>query len=568
VRGAKKHNLKEIDIPLPLGRLTVITGVSGSGKSTLVEDVLVASMAKKEPVGCQSIEGPSINPVLVDQSPIGRNPRSNPATYTKLSGIIRDYYATETGLSASHFSFNRPEGACPTCKGIGAIEVRMRYLPSTWIPCSDCEGQRFSDEVLTAKVAFGDRQLSIADFYKLSISEASSLLLKEARLSLKSRRAANRILRALLDIGLGYLQLGQPSPTLSGGEAQRVKLAKYLGRRSLSKSLLVLDEPTTGLHPKDLSGLLTVLDRLVRTGATVVVVEHNTDVIRTADWVVDLGPGAGPAGGHLLYAGPPEGLKDVAESITSRSLSEEFSVRPRSESEFQDSYSTPNISIRDARANNLKGVDVDFPKGALTVVTGVSGSGKSSLVSDVLESEARHRFLETLSLYERQGTREGPEAPVGSMTGLGVAVSVTPERRLYDRRSTVGTATEISHHLAVLFATIGVRTCPECRTEMRVGEEWVCPSCNTRAPIVKPRHFSPRNYAAACTTCHGVGTLQNPDPDKLIVHPEKPCAGAQCTRPGSSPRVTCASLVTTVMMLSRRWPPGTDLIQQRRPGPR
>ena len=164
IRGAQKHNLKQIDVKLPLGRLTVITGVSGSGKSTLVEHVLVPTLTKRKPIGCKEIEGPDIKPVIVDQNPIGRNPRSNPATYTKLSEIIRDLYAKATGLSKSYFSFNRPEGACPTCKGIGSTEIKMRYLPSLWIPCSDCGGQRFNEKVLAATIKIGENELSIADF--------------------------------------------------------------------------------------------------------------------------------------------------------------------------------------------------------------------------------------------------------------------------------------------------------------------------------------------------------------------------------------------------------------------
>jgi len=536
VRGARKYNLKDIDVPIPLGRLTVITGVSGSGKSTFVEDVLVASLAGKRPIGCSSIEGPPLKPVLVDQSPIGRNPRSNPATYTKLSEIIRDYYSSITGLSASHFSFNRPEGACPTCKGLGAVEISMRYLPSTWVPCSDCDGQCFTDKVLSARAAFGDRQLSIADLYKIPISEVTHLLLEKGRLRERDHRAARFMLQALRDVGLGYLSLGQPSPTLSGGEAQRVKLAKYLGKKSLSDRILVLDEPSTGLHPQDLSGLLVVLDRLVLAGATVVVVEHNTDIMRAADWVIDLGPGAGKAGGRLLYAGPPDGLMDMEESATGRALETEASVTPRSSSAGGVKDRPNSITIRDARAHNLKGIDVDFPKGAITVVTGVSGSGKSSLVSDILESEARRRFLETLSLYERQGTREGPEADVGTITGLGVSVAVTPERRLHSIRSTVGTVTEVSHHLAVLLASIGERACPKCGRPMERDAEWRCPSCGITEPLAKPGRFSPSNYAAACRTCHGIGSLRAPIPEKLIVHPEKPLCGGAMYSPGFFPK--------------------------------
>jgi excinuclease ABC subunit A len=536
IRGAHLHNLKGIDVPLPLGRLSVVTGVSGSGKSTLVEDVLVATLSGKRPIGCKTIDGPHFDPVLVDQSPIGRNPRSNPATYTKLSDIIRDHYAAATGLSASYFSFNRPEGACPTCNGMGAVEVKMRYLPSSWIRCSDCEGQRFTDEILSTRVDFNGRQLSIADFFRLSISEAIALLIEGKALTGKDRRSAERILYALRDIGLGYLSLGQPSPTLSGGEAQRVKLAKYLGGPSLANRLLVLDEPSTGLHPQDLAGLIAVLDRLVRSGATILIVEHNLDVIRAADWIIDLGPGAGPEGGQLIYAGPPEDLTKEKRSITGRALKLEAALTPRDSDDMPHSRQMERISIHDARAHNLKGVHVDFPKSALTVVTGVSGSGKSSLVGDVLEAEARRRFLETLSLYERQGINEGPEAPVESVTGLGVTVTVAPERQLYERRSTVGTLTEIWHHLAVLFAALGQRTCLECGEEMIRGDEWVCPTCGGVAPIAQPRHFSSSNYASACLRCNGVGSLQIPKPERLILDPGKPlCAGAMYS-PGFFPQ--------------------------------
>ncbi|MBN1934343.1 MAG: ATP-binding cassette domain-containing protein [Anaerolineae bacterium] len=578
LRGANSRNLQGIDVPIALGRLNVIAGVSGSGKSTLVEEVLTPSLLAGRAVGCREIAitttedtedtekenrnsvlsvtsvAQTPKPVLVDQSPIGRNPRSNPATYTKLSDVIRDFWAARTGLSPAHFSFNRPEGACPTCKGIGAVEVRMRYLPSTWIPCADCDGLRFSDQVLAATVQFespdseNPRWLSVADLYDLSIGEVARLLLHDDRLPDKHRHTARHILRALRDIGLGYLHLGQPSPTLSGGEAQRVKLAKFLGKRNLSDSVLVLDEPSTGLHPKDLSGLLVVLDRLVCSGATVVVVEHNTDVIRAADWVIDLGPGAGPKGGQLLYAGPPDGLLEAERSLTGRALREEDRIIPNRKSQIandkapaqdglQFAIRNSSISIRNARANNLKNVDVDFPKGALTVVTGVSGSGKSSLVGDVLEAEARRRFLESLSMYERQGTHEGPEAPVDAVSGLGVVMAVGSTRGLHARRATVGTVTELSHHVAVLLAWIGERRCLNCGAMMeRRQDGWHCAHCGAAAPVARPRHFQPTHYAAACTVCNGVGTLRKPNPDKLIVHPELPLCGGAMYSPGFFPK--------------------------------
>ena len=546
VQGANLRNLQNIDVPIPLQRLTVITGVSGSGKSTLVEDVLVASLTNGLPNGCQGIQGPPLKPIMVDQSPIGRNPRSNPATYTKLADLIRSLFAAAGGFSPAHFSFNRPEGACPTCHGLGAVEIAMRYLPPTWVPCVDCGGERFTDEVLAVRVPFAGRRLSISDFFDLTVSQALAFFaegasLPGAGLPASDRQAALRILQALQDIGLGYLTLGQPSPTLSGGEAQRVKLARYLGGKSLANQLLVLDEPSTGLHPQDLAGLLAVLDRLVRAGATIVIVEHNTDIIRSADWVIDLGPGAGPQGGRLLYAGRPEGLLCVEESQTGQALSTEANVLPPAVPATRAYTASAQIEIRGARMHNLKQVDVKFPKGQISVVTGLSGSGKSSLVHDVLEAEARRRFLETLSLYERQGVHEGPEAEVDSISGLGVALTVAPERLVYSRRATVGAATEISHHLSVLFSMLGERLCLNCVGQTRpmqmrrAAEGWLCPFCGSSAPFARPHHFISSTYAAACLQCNGVGSMQIPDPGKLIIHPEKPLCNGAMYSPGFFP---------------------------------
>ncbi|MFW9841768.1 MAG: ATP-binding cassette domain-containing protein [Candidatus Thorarchaeota archaeon] len=541
INKATKHNLKSISVDIPIGRLSVITGRSGSGKSTLVQYVLVPSLEQDKPVGCNKIGGKKLTPVMVDQKPIGKNPRSNPGTYTKLSDIVRDLYASETGLSASHFSFNRPEGACPTCEGMGAVEMKMRYLPSIWITCSDCDGQRFNEEVLQSRVKFGEQELSIADFYNLSISNIHSLLSEDTRLPESKRKSARAILDALVTIGLGYIKLGQSSPSLSGGESQRVKLAKYLGKRSLSSKILILDEPSTGLHPNDIFGLLTVLERLVHEGATIIVVEHNTDIIRSADWLIDLGPLGGPSGGEVLYSGPPGGIYDVKESFTAQALKKEARVKPR-KVPGKTNVLTDAIRIRNARANNLKNVSVDIKKAKLTVVTGLSGSGKSSLVRDVLQAEAERRYLESLSVYERQGTSEGPEAPVDSVSGLGVSVSISSRRRraagwwaVYARRSTVGTATEISNQINVLYAAIGKKACGLCGAEMERNEKWVCPKCSSTAHLASPRAFSPETYYAACSECSGVGTKNIPAVEKLIIAPDKPiCAGAMYS-PGYYP---------------------------------
>ena len=542
VKSADKHNLQEIDVPIPLGRLTVIAGVSGSGKSTLAEHVLFPSLAGKKPEGCQEVEGRRLKPVMVDQRPIGKNPRSNPATYTKLADTIRDFFASETHLSKSHFSFNTPEGGCPACKGMGGIEVKMRYLPSVWITCSECEGRRFKDEVLETTIELAGQKLSIADFYDMTIAELRELVSDE-RVPAKTRSGMVRVLDAFIEIGLGYLTLGQPSPTLSGGESQRVKLAKYLGKRILKDTVFFLDEPSTGLHAADLSGLLRVFDKLVKSGASLVVVEHNLDVIKSADWVIELGPGAGPDGGRVVYSGPVDELHSVKGSPTSKALKAEASLVPSGKGSAVPDYVSQSISVRGASANNLKDIDVDIPKGKLTVVTGVSGSGKSSLVRDVLQAEAERRFYETLSVYERHSTREGPEAQVDSVSGLGVTLAISSRRRrgsgfwsVYAQRTTVGLVSEISANLQALFSMKGQRRCPTCGEILGHQEKWICHKCGFEEPLFRPRDFSSRTYTSSCEVCSGVGSKHVPVPEKLIIDPRKAICDGAMYSPGYFPR--------------------------------
>ena len=519
VTGAHHNNLRDIDCAIPLSAMTVVTGPSGTGKTTLVRDVLVASLKAGKPVGCRELDTRPLRPITVDQSPIGANPRSNPATYTGLANRIRTVFASTTGQPASMFSFNRPEGACQECSGMGAIEVRLPFLASEWVTCATCNGRRFALDVLNARATLADdRQHCIAEVFNATADEATALFSNDAR--------ASRILAALVDVGLGYLPLGQPAPTLSGGEAQRVKLAKQLAAVG-REDLLYLDEPTTGLHPGDLPQLVGVLRRLVDRGCTLIVVEHNSSVVALADWIIELGPGSGPDGGQVVYSGPPRA--HPTESPTARSTPREG--RPvRSK-----------IEIRGASVNNLRDITVEIPKRRLTAVVGVSGSGKSSLVRDVLASEAERRLLECLSMYERQSVREGPQSQVDSVTGLGPTLTVGSERRLFNPRSTVGTVTELSAHLGALLAYAGQRACPECggpqrRVEARSGSAWRCAHCRTEGPAAEPDDFSPAHYEAACLHCHGMGRVPQPRIDRLIAKPDKPICGGAMYSPGFYPR--------------------------------
>ncbi|HEX9598974.1 MAG TPA: excinuclease ABC subunit UvrA [Gaiellaceae bacterium] len=321
VRGATQHNLKDIDVEFPVGKFVVVTGVSGSGKSTLVNEIVHKALANKlhrhrtKPGDHQSVEGIEVfdKVIEVDQSPIGRTPRSNPATYTKLFDHIRELYsmtpeAKVRGYKPGRFSFNVRGGRCETCKGDGQIKIEMHFLPDVYVPCETCKGARYNRETL--EVRFKGK--SIADVLEMSVEEALQFFAKIPKL--------RRRLQTLHDVGLDYIKLGQPATTLSGGEAQRVKLSSELSKIATGKTLYILDEPTTGLHFADIEKLLDVLQRLVDSGNTVLVIEHNLDVIKQADWIIDLGPEGGEAGGEIIATGTPEQIAEVDESATGQFL--------------------------------------------------------------------------------------------------------------------------------------------------------------------------------------------------------------------------------------------------------
>ena len=321
VKGASEHNLRGVDVAFPLGCLVAVTGVSGSGKSTLVNDILYKALAR-ELNGARTVPGKHVRitgiqhldkVVHVDQGPIGRTPRSNPATYTGVFDHVRRLFAATTeakirGYQPGRFSFNVKGGRCEACSGDGTIKIEMQFLPDVYVPCEVCHGARYNTDTLQVHY----KGKTIAEVLDMPIDEAAEFF--------EAVPAIHRHLKTLVDVGLGYVRLGQPAPTLSGGEAQRVKLASELQRRATGRTIYVLDEPTTGLHFEDIRKLLGVLDRLVETGNTVIVIEHNLDVIKTADWVIDLGPEGGAGGGLVIASGSPEEVAAVEESYTGQFL--------------------------------------------------------------------------------------------------------------------------------------------------------------------------------------------------------------------------------------------------------
>ncbi len=342
--GARLHNLKNIDVEIPLGMMVVVTGVSGSGKSTLVHDVIFKSLEAlhksaeirgEEPsngavaggvdaaelldagprLACRKWRAPNACPsaVMVDQSPIGRTPRSNPVTYIKAFDVIRGLFAStreaeKRGYTAGHFSFNMPGGRCETCQGDGTVTVEMQFLADVELVCEECKGTRFKSGILEIQY----NGLNIHEVLQLTVREAMEFFHATPRLVHR--------LKVLDDVGLGYLRLGQSATTLSGGEAQRVKLAAHLATASCAGTLFIFDEPTTGLHFDDIAKLLAAFERLIENGGSLVIIEHNMDVIRAADWVIDLGPEGGARGGQVVVAGTPEDVAQVAESYTGRFL--------------------------------------------------------------------------------------------------------------------------------------------------------------------------------------------------------------------------------------------------------
>ncbi|MCP4546345.1 MAG: excinuclease ABC subunit UvrA [bacterium] len=508
VRGASLHNLNDLDVDLLAGAFNVLTGVSGAGKSSLL-----TCLRGQLDDPAAALQG-RVNKVIdIDHSPIGRTPRSNAATYTGLFDVIRGLFAAEPaakerGWGKGRFSFNVKGGRCEECQGAGAQRIGMHFLGDVDVPCETCGGSRFNSETLAVTY----RGLNIRQVLDLPVSAALDLF--------EDQPQALRICRALADLGLGYLGLGQPSTTLSGGEAQRVKLATELCRPATGRTLYILDEPTTGLHAADVLVLLAALEKLLAAGNTVVAIEHDLDFIMMADRVVDLGPGSGSRGGRLLGAGTPEEIIAAGNSHTAHALAEHQAEKR--DPPVPDTTSTPRdtrgaMELRGVATHNLRDIDVDIPRERISVITGVSGSGKSSLAFDTLFAEGQNRFAECYSTWERRllgGSRQGELT-----AGRGLTPSIAISRRAAARnpRSTVGTVSEIHDCYRLLYSRVGVPYCPDCAVELNAGS---CPACafEVELPLTAAR-FSFNGHQGACPVCRGLGRITVCDPAKLVNDP-------------------------------------------------
>lgn len=477
--GAKHNNLKDVTVEIPLGVFVCVTGVSGSGKSSIVNDILMESLrrdlmkGKGEPGEHESIEGlEHLDKVIsIDQSPIGRTPRSNPGTYIKVFDDIRALYAQlpeskKRGYKPGRFSFNVAGGRCEACDGNGANKLEMDFLADVWVKCQVCDGKRFNRETLQVEY----KGKSIADALEMDIVEALAHF--EAIPNIHHK------LQTLQKVGLDYLKLGQPSPTLSGGEAQRIKLAKELVKKSTGKTLYVLDEPTTGLHFADIEMLLKVLHDFVEQGNTVLVVEHNLDVVKTADWIIDIGPEGGAGGGEVVGVGTPEqvvaalgkkggkgsGLRShTAEALTPLLNGKSANAAPV-KAKKKAVKEAKAIEVRGASQHNLRGVDARIPRDEMTVFCGPSGSGKSSLAMDTIYAEGQRRYVESLGSYARQFVGQLQKPSVEHVEGLSPSIAIEQRTVGHTPRSTVGTVTEIYDYLRVMYARLGDSFCPECET--------------------------------------------------------------------------------------------------------
>lgn len=484
--GCHERNLKNIDVDFQLGKLNVISGKSGVGKSSLVIGTLLkavqAQLGIEVDTSAKLTSHENIDAInkliFINHSPIGKTPRSNPATYLGLSDHIRDIYASlpeskAHGFTKSRFSFNNKGGRCETCQGAGKTQIGMHFLGNVDLVCGNCNGGRFNEETLEIRY----KGMSIADIYKLSINEAVTFF--------KDQKKVGVGLKILQEIGLGYLTLGQSSTTLSGGEAQRIKIANQLQKKDTGDTLYVIIEPSIGLHHGDIESLLQLFDRIKQKGNTIVCIEQNEAIISWSDWHIELGPISGREGGMILHQGIPKLNQDKARNEVI--------------SEAVNTVVQKPILLNGVTTHGLKNIDVRIPKNQLTVVTGVSGSGKSSLVYDTLFAESNARFTESLSAYNRSFLQQNSEAEIASFSGLGPAIGINRKGGIASKRSTVGTLSGVYDAFRLLYSRIA----------QHEGESY------------SAQHFSFNHHLGACPACEGLGVKLKCDPDELIVSPDK-----------------------------------------------
>jgi len=498
IKNASKYNLKNIDVNFKLSAFNVVTGVSGAGKSTLVNKVLSPYLKGKYPDNQHTFIESSVQitrVIEIDQSPIGRTPRSNPATYSDLFDHIRDLFAgvpesKKRGYKKGRFSFNNKGGRCENCQGAGYINLGMHFLGDVEIVCEKCNGKRFNTSTL--EITYNGK--NIYDILELSINEAHLFFNGEVKIS--------RILDQLIKLDVGYLKLGQPSTTLSGGEAQRIKLASELYKTSMGHTLYILDEPTVGLHKADIAYLLNALNEIIEHDNTVIVIEHDLDIIVQADHIVDLGPKGGDEGGYLVVQGKVEDIINSNDSYTGKALYELSNAKGIPSAKANNILTTSNIKFYGVNTNNLKNIDVEIPLNKTTIITGVSGSGKSSLAFDTIYSESRNRYTENLSTYARRMMSKIKKPELEQCSGLTPAIAIRQSQYKKNPRSTVGTVSEIYDLYRLLYSRTGLE---------KDGNRTNLPASM----------FSFNKLEAACKYCKGLGIITTADPVKFITHSDE-----------------------------------------------
>ncbi len=505
--GCTKNNLKNLNVSFQLGKLNVVSGKSGSGKTSLVKGTLmelwIRSAHAKKNSAISDLEfgrlskpmrehqekereflNTEINKLIyVDQSPIGKTPRSNPATYLGISDHIRDLFARlplskERSYTKSRFSFNTSTslstskgGRCETCQGAGKTQIGMHFLGNVDLLCGECNGQRFNGSTL--EVLYKDK--SIAEIYEMSVDQAVSFFEDQAKILTG--------IKTLQSIGLGYLTLGQSSTTLSGGEAQRIKIANQLQKKETGSTLYVITEPSTGLHFQDVKTLLELFNQITEKGNTIVCIEQDEQIIQHSDWHIELGPESGKGGGRIIHQGAPKPNEIDVSTIEKKST-----------------FVTNEIVLNGVETHNLKNINVRIPKNQITVVTGLSGSGKSSLVYDTLFSEANARFSESLSTYNRSLIHQNNEAVLGESHGLGPCIAMRRKSGSGSNRSTVGTLSGMYDSIRLLYARVGAQ----------------------KGLNYSAQSFSFNHHSGACISCGGLGIQLKCDPDAVIVNCESP----------------------------------------------